>query len=144
MGTRRGPPLVRGPQFENRWTKLTHVGFRAHVKIASRIVSYRIQSCRVCADKGHEYQKMRSSYCRRIMAVFYRLQWLPLGGCWSLSCGRSHQSRLRKVSSSHASKCYRAHISAFGGLLQTIYTVSQKSEPPKHFATAAANLHRFK
>ena len=25
-----------------RWTKLTHVGFRAHVKIASRIVSYRI------------------------------------------------------------------------------------------------------
>ena len=24
------------------------------------------------------------------------------------------------------------------------YTVSQKSEPPKHFATAAANLHRFK
>ena len=25
-----------------------------------------------------------------------------------------------------------------------VYTVSQKSEPPKHFATAAANLHRFK
>ena len=25
-----------------RWIKLTHVGFRAHVKIASRIVSYRI------------------------------------------------------------------------------------------------------
>ena len=25
-----------------------------------------------------------------------------------------------------------------------IYTVSQKSEPPKHFATASANLHRFK
>ena len=25
-----------------------------------------------------------------------------------------------------------------------IYTVSQKSEPPKHFATAIANLHRFK
>jgi len=25
-----------------------------------------------------------------------------------------------------------------------IYTVSQKSEPPKHFATATANLHRFK
>ena len=24
------------------------------------------------------------------------------------------------------------------------YTVSQKSEPPKHFATATANLHRFK
>ena len=21
MGTRRGPPLVRGPQFENRWVK---------------------------------------------------------------------------------------------------------------------------
>jgi len=34
------------------------------------------------------------------MAVFYRLQWLPLGGCWSLSCGRSHQPRLKKVSSS--------------------------------------------
>ena len=27
---------------------------------------------------------------------------------------------------------------------QCNYTVSQKSEPPKHFATAAANLHRFK
>ena len=25
-----------------------------------------------------------------------------------------------------------------------LYTVSQKSEPPKHFATATANLHRFK
>ena len=21
VGTRRGPPLVRGPQFENRWTR---------------------------------------------------------------------------------------------------------------------------
>ena len=21
MGTRRGPPLVRGPQFENRWSR---------------------------------------------------------------------------------------------------------------------------
>jgi len=31
-----------------RLTKLTHVGFRAHVKIASRIVSYRtsISCCR--------------------------------------------------------------------------------------------------
>ena len=27
---------------------------------------------------------------------------------------------------------------------QCFYTVSQKSEPPKHFATATANLHRFK
>ena len=27
------------------WIKLTYVGFRAHVKIASRIVSYRIVSC---------------------------------------------------------------------------------------------------
>ena len=26
----------------------------------------------------------------------------------------------------------------------TTYTVSQKSEPPKHFATATANLHQFK
>ena len=26
----------------------------------------------------------------------------------------------------------------------SLYTVSQKSEPPKHFATATANLHRFK
>ena len=26
----------------------------------------------------------------------------------------------------------------------TLYTVSQKSEPPNHFATATANLHRFK
>ena len=25
-----------------------------------------------------------------------------------------------------------------------LYTVSQKSEPPKHFATTTANLHRFK
>ena len=24
-----------------------------------------------------------------------------------------------------------------------VYTVSQKSEPPKHFATATANLHRL-
>jgi len=22
MGTRRGPPLVRGPQFEDRWSKI--------------------------------------------------------------------------------------------------------------------------
>jgi len=27
---------------------------------------------------------------------------------------------------------------------QAIYTVSQKSEPPKHFASATANQHRFK
>jgi len=26
----------------------------------------------------------------------------------------------------------------------SLYTVSQKSELPKHFATATANLHRFK
>ena len=26
VGTRRGPPLVRGPQFENRCFRLTHSG----------------------------------------------------------------------------------------------------------------------
>jgi len=31
-----------------RWIKLTHVGFRAHVKIASRIVSYRYLSGARC------------------------------------------------------------------------------------------------
>jgi len=30
-----------------RWIQLTHVGFRAHVKIASRIISYRIVSYRM-------------------------------------------------------------------------------------------------
>ena len=25
VGTRRGPPLVRGPQFENRWYRISHV-----------------------------------------------------------------------------------------------------------------------
>jgi len=30
-----------------RWIELTHVGFRAHVKIASRVVSYRIVSHRI-------------------------------------------------------------------------------------------------
>ena len=34
-----------------RLTKLTHVGFRAHVKIASRIVSYRIVQVSAVADK---------------------------------------------------------------------------------------------
>ena len=35
-----------------------------------------------------------------------------------------------------------AHI--IGWAINIYYTVSQKSEPPKHFATATANLHRFK
>jgi len=34
-----------------RLTKLNHVGFRAHVKIASRIVSYRIVQVSAVADK---------------------------------------------------------------------------------------------
>ena len=63
VGTRRGPPLVRGPQFENRWymqcqqlqtegevydlrvasfSYVPCVGFSAHVEIAHRIVSYRM------------------------------------------------------------------------------------------------------
>ena len=25
LGTRRGPPLVRGPQFENRWHRITKI-----------------------------------------------------------------------------------------------------------------------
>ena len=29
-------------------------------------------------------------------------------------------------------------------LLHVLIYLSQKSEPPKHFATATANLHRFK
>jgi len=33
-----------GEQRHDRWIKLTYVGFRAHVKIASRIVSYRVNS----------------------------------------------------------------------------------------------------
>jgi len=47
VGTRRGPPLVRGTQYENRWIKLTYVGFRANVKIASRIVSKDLQKRKV-------------------------------------------------------------------------------------------------
>jgi len=36
MGTRRGPPLVRGPQFENRWC--TRVVFLAFRLVISRIL----------------------------------------------------------------------------------------------------------
>ena len=33
VGTRRGPPLVRGPQFENRWAKAREVESGSHAEI---------------------------------------------------------------------------------------------------------------
>jgi len=36
-----------------------------------------------------------------------------------------------------------SHVQA-RSFFESYYTVSQKSEPPKHFTTATANLHRFK
>ena len=38
----------------------------------------------------------------------------------------------------------QSHTSKLLGLSESGSTLSQKSEPPKHFATATANLHRFK
>jgi len=46
--------------------------------------------------------------------------------------------------SSSAPLCPRVFTPLDGNAYPSIYTVSQKSERPKHSATAAANLHRFK
>ena len=43
-----------------------------------------------------------------------------------------------------SSDCQVMCVVVFRFLRKILYTVSQKSEPPKHIATATANLHRFK
>ena len=45
--------------------------------------------------------------------------------------------RYRSIAATAADECVVSRC-------QHMYTVSQKSEPPKYFATAIANLHRFK
>ena len=62
-----------------------------------------------------------------------------------VKCSQSVESALSLSASCDLIARYtRTRPSSCLFLSPYIYTVSQKSEPPKHFATAAANLHRFK
>jgi len=52
-----------------RSIKPTHVGFRAHVKIASRIVSYRIVFQRECSQRKNWLSTNRPSFAAAISQV---------------------------------------------------------------------------
>jgi len=55
------------------------------------------------------------------------------------------QRRFTKMINNMEGKSYEERLYCLKvWTLEEQYTVSQKSEPPKHFATATANLHRFK